>query len=183
MDLQKISVGEVASILNKEHYLGASRRGFALRDEFGIVILAKPTSRRLPIVWLELVRWCIRSSIPNSGSQQWKKIKQWLLKNTEVTTVISYSDPSVGHTGALYRACNWLWAPTWHRLRPPPSGQGSWKHGKMEAVKDRWIFPVRKDKNREPVLKIHDKSILRRMPWASYREGSGGDFKRWISKK
>ena len=43
-----------------------------------------------------------------------------LLRDVGVSTVVSYSDPSAGHTGSLYRACNWIWAPTWLRLRPPP---------------------------------------------------------------
>ena len=57
-------------------------------------------------------------------------------KYPRCTTIVSYSDPSVGHTGALYRACNWLWAPTWHRLQPPPTGCGSWDGKKRSSPKD-----------------------------------------------
>jgi hypothetical protein len=105
------------------------------------------------------------------------------------TTVVSYSDPSQGHTGALYRACGWLWAPTWHRLRPPPTGNGAWTEGKQQAVKDRWIFPLKPDDRRASVLPVSDTAVIKAMPWASYCEpvwkrgiahGGGGDFKRFM---
>jgi hypothetical protein len=90
---------------------------------------------------------------------------------------VSYSDPSVGHTGALYRACNWWWAPTWHRLRPPPSGNGSWSDGRVQSVKDRWIFPLRPDPDRAGVLLVKDASLLRAMPLARYVEPGGVPFR------
>lgn len=179
VELTRCSTQEVNDILRQYHYLGPSKRGFALRDDIGVVVFAAPTSRRLPHTWLELTRWCILTHTYNAGSQQWRKIKHWLIENTPTTTVVSYSDPSVGHTGALYRACNWLWAPTWHRLRPPPSGQGSWNTRKKESVKDRWVFPLRADPEREEILRLHDDSITKKMPWASFQEKTGGDFKKW----
>jgi len=72
----------------------------------------------------------------------------------EVTTCVSYSDPSVGHTGALYKACNWQWAPTWHRLKPPPTGNGSWDGQTQQSVKDRWIFRLRPDAQRADILRV-----------------------------
>jgi hypothetical protein len=110
-----------------------------------------------------------------------KRVCRWLRETRpEVTTIVSYSDPSVGHTGALYRASNWLWAPTWHRLRTPPSGNGKWSaRGKSEAVKDRWVFCLASDPQREAVLALQDESLRRRFPWAEYRDGKGGDYKRW----
>ena len=121
---EELSVNQV---LARYHYLGPIDRGFSYRDAFGVCVLANPSSRRLPQDrWLELVRWCLYGE-HNGGSRQWKAVASWLRETLpEVTTVVSYSDPSAGHTGALYRACNWLWAPTWHRLREPPSGNGSW---------------------------------------------------------
>lgn len=129
----------VNQILSSMHYLGPISRGFPYRDEFGVMVLANPSSRRLPQSrWLELVRWCLFGT-KNGGSQQWSRVSRMLRQmHPGVTTIVSYSDPSVGHTGALYRASNWLWAPTWHRLRTPPSGNGKWSvSGKSEAVK--WI--------------------------------------------
>ena len=171
----------VNQILTDRHYLGAIDRGETWRDDFGVLVLANPSSRRLPQDrWLELVRWCLYGE-KNAGSQQWRDVSRWLRQTRpDVTTVVSYSDPSAGHTGALYRACNWLWAPTWHRLREPPSGNGQWtKGGKVEAVKDRWIFCLQPDAERVGLLALQDESLRRRFPWAEYREPGGGDYKRW----
>lgn len=165
-----VPVTDVAYVLDQRHYLGAARRGFAWSDEFGVMVLANPTSRRIPSDWLELTRWCLTGTA-NGGSRQWSRAAAWLRANRpDVTTVISYSDPSVGHTGALYRACNWLWAPTWMRLRPPPSAGGSWDGETREAVKDRWVFPLQPDPRRQSALAVQDTACRRRFPDAEYRE-------------
>lgn len=147
----------VAPYLDRLHYLGATGRGSAWSDELGVIVLAKPTSRRLPQdgTWLELVRWCLERGIRNGGSRQWARVSRYLRREMpEVTTVVSYSDPSVGHTGALYKACNWTWAPTWHRLKPPPTGNGTWGDGVVQSVKDRWVFPLRPDDRRDEILRV-----------------------------
>lgn len=168
-------------ILADRHYLGPSTRGDVYRDDYGIMVFANPNSRRLPQDrWLELVRWCITSDTANAGSRQWRAARRWLLKNRPtITTLVSYSDPSHGHTGSLYRACNWLWAPTWHRLREPPSGNGTWDGETRQATKDRWVFCLGKDAERESLLAIQDDALRKVMPWAEYREGLGGDYARW----
>lgn len=171
---------DVAAVLAENHYLGPLRRGVAWQDENGVIILARPTSRGVPASWLELSRWCLLHRVKNAGSSQWARFVRDVKKRyPDCTTIVSYSDPSVGHDGALYRACNWWWAPTWHRLRPPPSGNGSWQEGKPQAVKDRWIYPLRKDPAREAILVAKDESILKRMPYARYREPGGADYRRW----
>lgn len=155
--------GCVASYLDANHYLGATGRGIAWSDEFGVLVLAKPTSRRLPQdgTWLELSRWCL-VGVRNGGSQQWRAVARWLRSDMpDVTTVVSYSDPSRGHTGALYKACNWRWAPTWHRLRPPPSGNGSWANGRVQAPKDRWVYPLKRDSRRSVLLAVNDEALIR----------------------
>jgi hypothetical protein len=164
----------VTGILVEKHYLGPISRGTAWRDEFGVIIVAQPTSRRLPGYWLELSRWCIVGDQENAGSRQWAAFARELRSAfSTVTTVVSYSDPSYGHTGALYRACNWWWAPTWMRLRPPPSGGGSWDGETQESVKDRWVFPLRRDEDRVRLLTAQDAALLRRWPWARYSEPGG----------
>jgi len=160
-DPRVMDVRYVAEYLDARHYLGRARRGFAWRDEYGVAVLSSPTSRRLPTDWLELSRWCLTGE-RNGGSRQWAAIVRYLHSQCpDVTTVVSYSDPSVGHTGALYRACNWIWAPTWHRLREPPSGQGAWVVGERQAAKDRWVYPLAPDPRREPLLVPNDESLLR----------------------
>lgn len=155
-----VPVANVAAFLDAHHYLGRARRGIAWSDEYGVLVLGSPSSRHLPTDWLELSRWCL-VGIPNGGSMQWSAVSKWLRLNHTSTTVVSYSDPSVGHTGSLHRACNWLWAPTWHRLRPPPSGNGDWGTG-AQSVKDRWVFPLRPDVRRESVLAVKDSALVNR---------------------
>jgi hypothetical protein len=198
-------------ILEDRHYLGRSHRAkLTWEDDHGVMVFAAPSSRNLPKDWLELVRWCVVGEVvqaqqgdviesrhlaghgdrENHGSRQWKAAKRWLMTQSAATTVVSYSDPSVGHTGALYRACGWLWAPTWHRLFPPPTGQGQWTtNGKSEAVKDRWVALLRPDESRTNALAVRDGRI-KRIAWAEYREPrwkrgipqlttGGGDYKKW----
>ncbi len=184
-----LRVPNVNPLLRAEHYLGATGRGEAWGDDRGVIVIARPTSRRLTLPgWYEITRWCITGG-PNDGSRQWAVFKRaFREREPEATTIVSYSDPSVGHDGALYRACGWLWAPTWHRLRPPPSGNGSWSDGAHESVKDRWVYPLAPDCEREAILRVEDSGLLRRFPWATYQEpswrrgrftGGGGNWKRW----
>jgi hypothetical protein len=174
------STAAVSDILSENHYLGPSKRGRAWHDAHGVIVIASPTARRLPPTWIELVRWCLTSGEKNAGSKQWAAFVRALrVAHPEATTIVSYSDPSVGHTGALYRACNWLWAPTWHRLRPPPSGNGTWGASGVQAVKDRWVFPLKADPQRVSVLGVKDESVLKRCPWARYAEPKGASFKDW----
>ena len=156
-----VPVSTVALYLDAHHYLGRASRGIAWSDELGVMVLASPTSRHLPTDWLELSRWCL-VGVPNGGSMQWSRVVRWLREESDATTVVSYSDPSVGHTGSLYRACNWIWAPTWQRLRPPPSGGGSWDGITQQSVKDRWVFPLRPDARRSEVLRVNDEALQRR---------------------
>lgn len=172
--------------LRRLHYLGPARRGSFYADEAGIMVFASPTARNVPSEWLELSRWCLFGG-ENAGSRMWKRARRWLsVHQAEVSTVVSYSDPTVGHTGALYRACGWLWAPTWHRIVTPPTGAGSWDGKTTQAAKDRWIYPLRRDEDRARVLTI-DESYSRRFPWSKYVEpkwrgrrfsGGGADFSR-----
>lgn len=187
-----VPVRETDAVLRQHHYLGPTKAArFAWRDEFGVMVFAAPRTRNLPSAWLELVRWCLTGG-KNAGSQQWARFVTHARAHLDVATVVSYSDPSQGHTGALYRACGWLWAPTWHRLRPPPTGNGAWIKGKPQAVKDRWVYPLAEDLSRAAVLPFRDAAIERRMPWARYVEpiwrrgvpdlrSGGGDYWRFTS--
>lgn len=169
----RVSMAEANDLLARAHYLGPLVAGGAVLCVGGwaggglvaTAIWRHPTARHLPNdgTWLELSRWCLTPAIgANGGSRMhaWT-VRQLRQDLPQVTTLVSYSDPSQGHTGALYRACNWQWAPTWHRLRPPPTGQGSWRPGVQQAVKDRWVFPLRRDDRRADVLAVKDAAAER----------------------
>lgn len=180
----------VAAELDLHHYLGRTGRGWAWGDERGVLVLGPPTSRSLPADWLELSRWCLRGE-PNSGSSQWAEVRRHILDTrSTVTTVVSYSDPAAGHDGALYRASGWVWAPTWHRLRPPPTGGGTWNGRDYQTPKDRWVCCLRPDPRRRDVLSLRRPDITSSRPWMLWSEprfkrgvavpNTGGvDFKRW----
>lgn len=153
-----VATKSVSDFLTRNHYLGPVTRGFAWSDRYGVLVLAKPTSRRLPQdgTWLELVRWCLIGG-KNGGSQQLASVMRAVRDDLpSVTTIVSYSDPAAGHNGALYRACGFVWRPTWMRLSPPPTGNGSWSGEKTESVKDRWVYPVKPDARRESLLISED---------------------------
>jgi len=164
---------DISALLRREHYLGPLKGGrliMAARDQSGDPVAAlvwrSPTSRRMPSdgTFLELSRWCLTPAAGvNAGSRSHgaavRLIRQLF---PGVTTLLSYSDPSAGHRGELYRACNYLWAPTWHRLRPPPTGLGSWDGVTRQAVKDRWVYPVRRDERLADIVAIRDAGAIRR---------------------
>lgn len=162
---------DVNPLLAARHYLGPVRAGGARLVVAGWLdgevvaaqVWRQPTSRHLPAHWLELSRWCLTPEMgPNAGSRMHAWAARCIRERfPEVTTLVSYSDPSVGHTGALYRACNWVWRPTWHRLRPPPTGNGAWTEGQQQSVKDRWVFPLRRDPERDEVLHVDDGAAVR----------------------
>ena len=166
------TLADVNPLLAAKHYLGPIKSGGAALcvigskvggDVVACQVWRKPTSRRLPKdgSWLELSRWCLTPDAGDHAGSRNHRFAVPLLRQAGVTTIVSYSDPSAGHTGALYRACNWLWAPTWLRLRPPPTGNGNWGTGR-QAVKDRWVFHVTKrDPRREKALEIDDPGALR----------------------
>jgi hypothetical protein len=163
---------EANRLLGSRHYLGPIGRGFAFgqRDAtrlVAVMVWTNPTSRRLPQdgTWLELARWCLTPEAgENAGSRMHGRCVRWMRTHRpEITTLVSYSDPSQGHTGALYKACNWSWRPTWHRLRPPPSGNGEWTQGQQQHVKDRWVFELAPDERRLDLLAIKDSAIVRRL--------------------
>lgn len=158
------SVQEISLLLDAEHYLGSVRHcNYAFAGWVDDVLVAamtwrKPTARYLPSdgTWLELTRWCLTLEAgENAGSRMFGWVRRWFLRNASgILTLVSYSDPSQGHTGTLYKACNWTWAPTWHRLKPPPSGNGSWDGQLVQSVKDRWVYELRADSNRQEILRV-----------------------------
>lgn len=165
------TTSDVAELLRREHYLGPIGGGIVVAGWRDLVPVAAqvwrpPTARNLPSTgtWLELVRWCLTPDAgPNAGSRQHRYATRLLRsERPAVTTLVSYSDPGVGHTGALYRACNWRWCPTWHRLRPPPTGNGDWGDGRGQGVKDRWVYPLRRDALRADALRVDDAAAIRR---------------------
>lgn len=79
----------------------------------GAIVFALPpreTHKRYGGLTWELARLYLIDSIPNNA-ETWfigfaiRYIRQ---RYTHVRYLVSYADPSVGHTGTIYRAANWL---------------------------------------------------------------------------
>lgn len=158
------TIAEANDLLRDHHYLGPVDWGrlvicqWAGGEVVGAMVWRQPTSRRLPSdgSWLELSRWCLT---PAGGQNAGSRMHRYAVETIrrlfpQVTTLVSYSDPSIGHTGSLYRACNWRWRPTWVQLKPPPSGGGSWDGVTRQEPKARWVFEVRRDAKREDFLRL-----------------------------
>ncbi len=156
------TIHEANDLLRRKHYLGPIEWGRLVICQWvdgevvGAMVWKTPTSRKLPTDWLELARWCLT---PEGGKYAGSRMHRAAVRELRrrypaVTTLVSYSDPAVGHTGALYKACNWRWRPTWMRLRPPPSGGGSWDGVTPQEPKDRWVFELAPDQRRAEVLSL-----------------------------
>lgn len=177
---------DVAAFLAANHYLGPlvsadlTVSGYAGGELVAVMMWRHPTARNLPVTrWLELSRWCLTPLAGRDAGSRMHKAAVRLIRQhrPHVTTLVSYSDPDQGHTGSLYRACNWAWCPTWQRLRTPPSGNGAWSPGQRQAVKDRWIFPVRPDPQRAADLAVKDDSAVR------YWQANAKDYERRWSQR
>jgi hypothetical protein len=161
------TVTEANDLLTRHHYLGPVEWArFVLcqwsgGDVVGAMVFRTPTTRHLPPdgSWFELVRWCLRpEGGANAGSRMHKVALAELRRRfPSLTTLVSYSDRSAGHSGRLYRACSWQWRPAWNRVVPPPSGGGSWDGIVRQEPKDRWVFPVRPDARRDACLRLDDR--------------------------
>lgn len=154
-----VGLDEANALLRTDHYLGAIGRsrfvfgGWADDCLVAVQVWATPTARLVPQEWLELTRWCLApESGRNAGSRMMGWVARWMRKNhPEVRTGVSYSDPGIGHDGALYKASGWVTAPTHHTLRRRvdgigyPSGHGSWGPGpgQRQEPKERWTFSFR----------------------------------------
>jgi hypothetical protein len=159
LHIESATVSEVAQLLADEHYLGPTTSGvYAYAGWVDNVLVACqvwawPTARMLPSdqTWLELTRWCLTLDAGlNAGSRMMGRVVRDLRRRAPtVTTLVSYSDPVHGHTGALYRASGWKAAPTHHTLRYRadgvgyPSGHGSWDGATVQTPKERWIYALR----------------------------------------
>lgn len=159
LHLTTATADEVNPLLSVEHYLGpvsGARYCFAGWTDDELVACQAyrwPTARMLPSdgTWLELSRWCLTSDAgKNAGSRMMAWVARWLRRNAPgVTTLVSYSDPVHGHTGSLYKASGWTYAPTHHGERFDvdgtgyPSGHGSWDGITVATPKHRWTFELR----------------------------------------
>jgi hypothetical protein len=139
---------EANNVFADRHYLGPCRRAIAYWiDEAGALAFAHPTARMIPNdgTVIELTRWCITSTEPNAGSQQWARVRRQLRHRfPDALTVVSYADTDL-HDGALYRAANWTPAHTHHTFSNYPTRSGKRPNDTEHvAPKRRYLYPIRR---------------------------------------
>jgi hypothetical protein len=155
---------EANELLARAHYLGPVEWArFVLcqwsgGEVVGAMVFRLPTTRHLPSdgSWFELVRWCLTPDGGRNAGSRMQKVAVAELKRRypSLTTLVSYSDRAAGHTGHLYRACNWRWRPAWNRVTPPPTGGGSWDGITQQEPKDRWVYALRPDPTRDDYIRL-----------------------------
>lgn len=110
---------EDADSMIRRHYIGrwpgvcvltlALKRG---ADLLGVIVFALPpreTSRRYGGETWELARLWIDDAVPKNGEtyligRAVRYIKQY---HPAIKMLVSYADPSAGHSGTIYKAANW----------------------------------------------------------------------------
>lgn len=108
---------QVAEMI-KEHYIGKWPGVCVLilglkREKFlGVIVFALPpreTSKRYGGETWELARLWLDDSVPKNA-ETWLigKAVRYIRRNCPtVKVLVSYADPSAGHTGTIYKAANW----------------------------------------------------------------------------
>jgi len=136
---------EVNWFLQGTHYLGPVagwKAAGALVSESGIgwdgvVVLSRPVARMAPEGTAEVARLALRHGAPkNSGS----RLLGWATRKAKAlgySRVVTYADPSVGHTGRIYLAAN---------FRPDGSSKpGDWgnrpRKVRFAGAKLRFVWP------------------------------------------
>ena len=110
-----------ASAMIRQHYLGrwpgvtVLSLGLWRRTEpLGVIVYALPpreTNKRLGCESWELARLWVSPAVPQNG-ESWliaQSIKYIRRKHPDVGCLVSYADPTFGHSGTIYRASNWLY--------------------------------------------------------------------------
>lgn len=121
-DVRKASLKDLREFIEKWHYSGTLKgvnhsHCFGLYRGSELIGAAVYGTTAMPNVWkkysnskselLELRRLCCIDDTPkNTESFFIGKTLRWLKRNTEIKTILSYSDLEYGHTGIIYKASN-----------------------------------------------------------------------------
>lgn len=108
-----------ARMLIKNNHYSKSYRSLMQKHVFelhsnneliGVAVFGRPIGRNLPDGLIELRRLVLIDDKPkNTTSWFLARCIKWLKKNTDYNGIITYADPNEGHTGVIYRACNFTY--------------------------------------------------------------------------
>lgn len=118
--LERVERREVEHMIRR-HYIGRwpgvcvlilalKRQGAAL----GVIVFALPpreTAKRYGGITWELARLWLDDSVPTNAETYLigRAIRYIKRNHAEVRCLVSYADPSAGHSGIIYKAANWAY--------------------------------------------------------------------------
>ncbi len=115
MRIEVCQFSDVRKVFETFHYKGGHMGGgiswcFRLHKggiTYGGAVVGKPRHGNKYVGSVEIRRMaCTEDAPKNSESYFLSKIIWWIRKNTEIKSVLSYADASVGHKGIIYKAAN-----------------------------------------------------------------------------
>jgi len=106
---------EVKKILRYEHYIGTIPAhklilvGHKHNVITGIAVFGRGGNKNLPQNYWELLRLCVPYYIIRPFTIDFLNMCVQYIKNNyvNISKIIAYSDPNIGHDGAIYRMANW----------------------------------------------------------------------------
>ncbi len=102
----------------------------------GVVVIGTPSSRELMGQgFLEVTRLCAHEAPKNAASYLLGAAKRWA--RPRGFSLVSYSDPSVGHKGTVYRAAGFSHA---GKSKGGTWGNRAGHRTEREGPKDRWVW-------------------------------------------
>jgi hypothetical protein len=153
MHLRRCQPSETADLCTwiiDHHYLHSVPPAFRLALEFltddqtrvGAMLLGCPNARALPSPpWLELTRMIFLNEMPRNTESHAlgmmrRHVRKWL---PDIRMLLAYSDPSVGHTGTVYRADGWVQFGTTKRDATGWGSRPGRRAGGSTSQKLRWL--------------------------------------------
>ena len=114
--LKTVSSADIREFLDAYHYIGKGRggncHGAFLGDELiGCIVFSPPIRQNTAGQFgdgqlIELSRLCIHPSYHKKNFASW--LVGRAIKQIDCDTIIAYADTTVGHTGTIYRAANFI---------------------------------------------------------------------------
>ena len=119
VSIRRIAYRDGQLLLSQYHYLGTAPKGSIYYGLFwkdcliGVCSFGRGANKNLSSgvggEALELTRLCIVDWAPKNSASYFISKSMKLLRNERpnIQYLVAFSDPNVGHTGGVYRACNW----------------------------------------------------------------------------
>lgn len=122
LSVKKIASREANLLLDFGHYLGSSPKAanicyglFLDSSLIGCCVFGKGANQHLSsgaggealeLVRLYTVDWAPKNSLSFFMARVIKLFKR---EHTDIKYLVSFADPNVGHSGTVYKACNWIY--------------------------------------------------------------------------